>query len=96
MDEIKILTAKVQAREERIKTLEKIVKEYQEVIVPGYKNRVEVIERKLENAIQTIFEYSGCGECKYWEQEKDWCKKYGISAGWNDRCALIVWKGLEE
>lgn len=94
--EAKLLTAKVEAREERIKTLEKIVKEYQEIIVPGYKKRTEEIEEKLKKAIGTIFEYSGCGECKYWEQEKDWCKKYGICAGWNDRCALIEWKGLEE
>lgn len=38
------LLARAEAAEERCKTLEKMVKEYQETIIPGYRKRAETAE----------------------------------------------------
>ena len=42
------LLARVEAAEARCETLEKMVKEYQDVIVPGYRERAEKAEKEIE------------------------------------------------
>lgn len=46
--------------ETRLETAEKMVKEYQDVIVPGYRERAEKAERELKIAIGGLV-----GQCKY-------------------------------
>ena len=46
--------ARAEAAEARCKTLEKMVKEYQDVIVPGYRERAEKAERESDEAREVI------------------------------------------
>lgn len=57
------------------KTFEKMVKEYQEVIVPGYREQAEKAEREREEALEAICTH--CGDfpcqrekCPWWRGEK--------------------------
>lgn len=50
--------ARAEAAEARCKTLEKMVKEYQDVIVPGYRERAEKAERESDEAREVI-----CARC---------------------------------
>ena len=51
------LLARVEAAEARCETLEKMVKEYQDVIVPGYRERAEKAERCISE-IQSAREHT--------------------------------------
>lgn len=42
------LLARAEAAEQRCETLEKIVKEYQEELIPGYRDRAEKAEKCIE------------------------------------------------
>lgn len=70
------LLERAEVAETRCKTLEKMVREYQDVIVPGYRERAEKAERERDEAISdltwAVNEYRRlttetdlCGLCKY-------------------------------
>ena len=70
------LLARAEAAEARCKTLEKMVREYQDEIVPGYRERAEKAEKERDEAISdltwAVNEYRRlttetdlCGLCKY-------------------------------
>ena len=48
------LLARAEAAEARCKTLEKMVREYQDEIVPGYRERAEKAERERDEAREVI------------------------------------------
>lgn len=48
------LLARAEAAEARCKTLEKMVREYQDEIVPGYRERAEKAERESDEAREVI------------------------------------------
>lgn len=58
-DAILLLLARAEEAEARCKTLEKMVREYQDVIVPGYRERAEKAERDRDEAREVI-----CARCR--------------------------------
>lgn len=90
------LLARAEAAEARCKTLEKMVREYQDEIVPGYRERAEKAERERDEAVETIFKWTGCAECKNWQSDTDWCEKHDRYATISDGCSTPEWRGIKE
>lgn len=74
-EENKKLLDRAESAEARAETLEKMVKEYQEVIVPGYREKAEKAERERDEAFGAICTH--CGDfpcqrekCPWWRGEK--------------------------
>lgn len=65
------LIARAKAAEARCETLEKTVKEYQDVIVPGYRERAEKTEREKNEAVESI-----CMRCSVLPCRKNECYWY--------------------
>ena len=70
------LLARAESAEARCETLEKMVKEYQEVIIPGYREQAEKAERKQDAAVSDLTfavnqyrlfttDIDLCGLCKF-------------------------------
>ena len=64
------LLARAEAAEARCETLEKIVKEYQKELIPGYRERAEKAETERDAAIKQIREFAvsvdrPCACCKH-------------------------------
>lgn len=60
------LLARAEAVEQQCETLEKIVKEYQEELIPGYRDRAEKAERerdRYKNFFVDVSEKPGCNTC---------------------------------
>ena len=75
-DLITYLLARAEAAEVRCETLEKMVKEYQEVIIPGYREQAEKAEREQDAAVSDLTfavnqyrlfttDIDLCGLCKF-------------------------------
>ena len=94
-DAIAELLARVESAEARAQTLEKMVKEYQKDIIPGFKGLLEKAERERDAAVKTIFEYTGCPECECWDSGSNWCEKHDREAEPSDGCSTPEWRGLE-
>lgn len=62
------LLERAEAAEARCKTLEKMVREYQDVIVPGYRERAEKAEREKNEAVESI-----CMRCSVLPCRKNEC-----------------------
>ena len=90
------LLARAEAAEVRCETLEKMVREYQDEIVPGYRERAEKAERERDDAVETIFKWTGCAECKHWKSDTDWCEKHDRYATMSDGCTTPEWRGIKE
>lgn len=58
--------------------------------------RAEKAERERDEAVETIFKWTGCLECKYWDSAIDWCKKHGRSAAISNGCTTPEWRGMKE
>lgn len=65
------LLERAEAAEARCKTLEKMVKEYQDVIVPGYRERAEKAEMERDEAVESI-----CMRCSVLPCRKNECHWY--------------------
>ena len=64
--------ARCKILETRLETSEKMVKEYQEVIVPGYRERAEKAERELQIAVGGL-----AGQCKYCRKNQECTSRKG-------------------
>lgn len=82
--------------EARCNALEKMVREYQDEIVPGYREMAEKAERERDEAVETIFKWTGCAECKNWQSDTDWCEKHDRYATISDGCSTPEWRGIKE
>ena len=58
--------------------------------------RAEKAERERDVAVKTIFEWTGCPECKCWDSESNWCEKHDREAGPSDGCSTPEWRGQKE
>lgn len=47
-------------------------------------------------AVETIFKYAGCQECKWWDDKDGFCKKQGRNAVLYDWLCSPVWRGTKE
>lgn len=65
------LLERAEAADARCKTLEKMVREYQDVIVPGYRERAEKDEREKNEAVESI-----CMRCSVLPCRKNECYWY--------------------
>lgn len=67
------LLARVEAAEARCETLEKMVKEYQDVIVPGYRERAEKAEADRDGRCVVV---TRCHECENHREDdgQHYCK----------------------
>ena len=58
--------------------------------------RAEKAERERDEAVETIFKWTGCPECKYWDSATDWCEKHDRYATISDGCTTPEWRGMKE
>lgn len=88
------LLARAEEAEARCKTLEKMVREYQDEIVPGYRERAEKAERERDEAVSDletimVFGDSGLDTC-------DFCKNNQCYARSGNNPCLPKWRGIKE
>ena len=86
--------ARAEAAEARCKTLEKMVMEYQDEIVPGYREMAEKAERERDEAVSDletimVFGDSGLDTC-------DFCKNNQCYARSGNNPCLPKWRGQKE
>lgn len=65
------LLSRAEVAEARCKAFEKMVREYQDVIVPGYRERAEKAEREKNEAVESI-----CMRCSVLPCRKNECYWY--------------------
>lgn len=58
--------------------------------------RAEKAEKERDKAIEAIFQWVGCPECKRWNGTDEWCEKHDRYADSMDGCSSPEWKGLLE
>ena len=58
--------------------------------------RAEKAERERDEAVETIFKWTGCAECKHWQSDTDWCEKHDRYATMSDGCTTPEWRGIKE
>ena len=88
------LLARAEAVEVRCETLEKMVKEYQEVIIPGYREQAEKAERERDAAVKVIERVRSCKDCGHYTGE--WtppCKECQDS---EEHHPCFKWRGQKE
>lgn len=88
------LLSRAEAAEARCKTLEKMVREYQDEIVPGYRERAEKAEMERDDAVSDletimVFGDSGLDTC-------DFCKNNQCYARSGNNPCLPRWRGIKE
>lgn len=65
-------------------------------IVRQLREELEKVTAERDAAIKTIFEWSGCAECKQWDGENEWCKKHDREADSCDGCDTPEWRGTQK
>lgn len=62
------------------------------------KLRAELARMTAEKyaAVETIFKYAGCQECKWWDDKDGFCEKQGRNAVLYDWLCSPVWRGAKE
>lgn len=69
---------------------------YDEMIADASrKASAELEQTKAERdaAIKTIFQWTGCPECKYWDSADEWCEKHDREANSCGGCGSPEWRG---
>lgn len=59
-------------------------------------SRAEKAEKERDAAVKTIFQWTGCPECKYWNSQDEWCEKHDREANGNGGCNSPEWCGIKE
>ncbi len=57
---------------------------------------LEQVKRERDAAGKTIFKWTGCPECKYWNSADEWCEKHDREADSCGECDSPEWRGPEE
>ena len=57
---------------------------------------LEQVKRERDAAVKTIFKWTGCPECKYWNIADEWCEKHDREADSCGECDSPEWRGPEE
>lgn len=90
------LLARAEAAEARCETLEKMVKEYQDVIVPGYRERAEKAERERDAAVDQL--RGDCEKCSHYKVTWNGCTP-DFECPLSDRCLngdTWEWVGIQK
>lgn len=64
--------------------------------ITDFLSRAQKAEMERDAAIETIFEWTGCPECKFWNSENNWCEKHDREADSSDGCNTPEWRGFME
>lgn len=69
-------------------------------IIPGIvqklRDELARVTAERDAAVKTIFEWTGCPECKQWDSENEWCMKHDREADSSDGCNTPEWRGAKE
>lgn len=57
---------------------------------------LEQVKRERNEAIKTIFQWTGCPECKHWNSEDEWCEKHDREADSFGGCDSPEWRGPDK
>ena len=57
---------------------------------------LERVKAERDAAIKTIFQWTGCPECKWWDSADEWCKKHDREADSCGGCDSPEWRGQKE
>lgn len=57
---------------------------------------LEQVKRERDAAIKTIFQWTGCPECKWWNSVDEWCEKHDREADSCGGCDSPEWRGPQE
>lgn len=57
---------------------------------------LEKVKVERDAAIKTIFQWTGCPECKWWDSADEWCEKHDRSADSCGGCCSPEWRGQKE
>nr|DAZ63644.1 MAG TPA: hypothetical protein [Caudoviricetes sp.] len=59
-------------------------------------DELEQVKQERDEAIKTIFQWTGCPECKWWDSADEWCEKHDRSADSCGGCCSPEWRGQKE
>ena len=65
-------------------------------IVQKLREELARVTEERDAAVKTIFEWTGCPECKQWDSENEWCMKHDREADSSDGCNTPEWRGAKE
>lgn len=65
-------------------------------IVQKLREELERVTKEKYKAVETIFKYAGCQECKRWDDKDEWCEKHDRHADSSDHCCSPEWRGAKE
>lgn len=65
-------------------------------IVQKLRRSLQRVTAEKYAAIETIFKYAGCEECKWWDDKDKFCKKQGKNAVLYDWLYSPEWRGAKE
>lgn len=65
-------------------------------IVRQLREELDMVTAERDAAVKTIFDWSGCAECKQWDGENEWCKKHDREADAFDGCDTPEWRGPQK
>lgn len=58
--------------------------------------RAEKAERERDEAVETIFKYVKCYECKHFDSDEEWCAKHEKYTSGTYGCSSPEWRGKKE
>ena len=70
--------------------------ERRDTLLKEQEAELEQVKRYLDEAIKTIFKWTGCPECKYWNSADKWCEKHDRKADSFDGCDSPEWRDQKE
>lgn len=59
-------------------------------------SELEKVKAERDAAIKTIFQWTGCPECKWWDSADEWCEKHDREADSCGGCDSPEWRGQKE
>ena len=65
-------------------------------IVRQLRKELARVTAEKYTAVETIFKYAGCKECKWWDDKDKFCKKQGRNAVLYDWLCSPEWRGTKE
>ena len=68
----------------------------EKVVCHATQAELEQVKRERDAAVKTIFKWTGCPECKYWNSADEWCEKHDREADSCGECDSPEWRGPEE
>ena len=84
------------ARQSAIEAWNSRAEQGQTAEVAELKRELERVKLERDSAVKTIFQWTGCPECKHWDGENEWCEKHDREASCGDGCNLPEWIGVKE